>query len=314
LSLREILHRFREGFEAVRIAFMVSIVGLALELVFAILSHSMILITDVAHWAVDGALEFTTMVTLYLASKVLRRFSWGVLYFESVLALLISAIVIGTYMIPFADYVNSYVTEPSVGITTSNPFLALVSFVGGALTFYAFSYLRKAYAKTRLEILKAEYMHAAIDTVASALVTIGIIATSLTQSRAVELLTIIASLFFTFHSVANIVEDSVRSLLGLNTDVELKYELVAMLSERFGDSIDVKCVDVRKIGSFYVAKVELYVHPHTTISKLHRMRLEIAKACREVDEMVYHVDVVFYPRTKTRKRPRSAKEKTRGVQ
>jgi divalent metal cation (Fe/Co/Zn/Cd) transporter len=309
LSLREISYRFREGFDAVRIVFIVSVAGFVLELVFAVISHSMILITDAAHWAVDGALEFTTMMALYLVMKVLKRFSWGVLFFELVLALLVSAIVIGTYMVPFIDYINSYVTEPGVGVTTSNPFLALVSLIGGVLTFYAFSCLRKAYAETGLEILKVEYMHAAIDTIASALVTIGIIVTSLTQSKAVELLTIIASLFFMFHSVADIVEDSVKSLLGLNIDVELKYKLMTVLSERFGEGIKIRDVDVRKIGSFYITKVEIYVHPFTTIAKLHRMRLDIMKMFREVNKMIYHVDVIFYPDTEIKRRARSIKRR-----
>jgi divalent metal cation (Fe/Co/Zn/Cd) transporter len=298
LSLREVSHRFRIGFEAVRIAFIVSVTGLALELTFAILFHSMILLTDAVHWAVDGALEFTTMMTLYLVIKVLKRFSWGVLYLESVLALIISIAVLGTYMVPFVDYINSFIAEPGTSITTANPFLALASLVGGALTFYTFTELRKAYIRTRLEILKAEYVHAIIDTVASALVTIGIIVTSFTQSKSAELLTVIASLFFTFHSITNIAEDSIKSVLGLNIDVELKYKLMSVLSERFAENMRIRSVDVRKIGSFYIAKAELYVHPHVTISKLHKMRLAIIRACREVNEMIYHVDVMFYPDTK----------------
>ena len=313
MSLRMVMDKFVEGYKAVRASFIVSIVGLLIELIFAILSGSMILTTDAVHWAVDGALEFTTMISLYLVIKVLKRFSWGVLYLESILSLFVSVVVLGTYIVPFIDYVNTVVLEPKASVTTTEPWLAIVSVAGMLLTLYSMRRLGRAYKKTGLEVLRAEYTHAMIDTVAASIVTIGILVTAITRSKSVELLTIIASLFFVFHSVVDVFEDAIRSLLGLNTDAELEYKLRTALAEKLGEGIRVKRVDVRKVGSFYVAKAELYVHPQTTITRLHKLRLRIIDTFREVNEMIYHVDVVFFPaREETSKRRAKARKGTKG--
>ena len=294
MSLHEISARLRDGYRVVRTVLVLSLVGMVAEFLFAYFTGSMILYTDFVHWAIDASLEFMTMIALYLASKTLKRFSWGILYLESFLILLTSISIISVYIVSFVDYANNVVLNGgSTRVTTLNPFLSLVTFAGGLLTFYAFLILRKEYAKTRLEILRSEYTHALIDIAASIIASIGVIATALTRNPSVELLTIVAGLFFALHSIANVIEDSVRSIIGVEGDKELKYDIMSEISGL--ENVRIKNVDVRKIGSFYIVTVDLYVDPSATLLELNRLRTRIIKLCRSVSEMIYHVDVVFRP-------------------
>ena len=309
MSLHEISSRLKRGCEVIRIVLIVSFVGMVMEFVFAYFSKSMILFTDFVHWAVDTALEFMSMIALYYASKTLRRFSWGVLYMETFLMLITSIAIISFYIISFVDYVNNIIYSANSKVTTQNPLLSLVTLSGGFLTLYAFAILRKEYEKLKLEILKSEYTHALIDVVAAFISTIGVVVTALTRNPSTELLTVIAGFFFALHSITNIVEDAARSIIGVEEDKELIYNIKLKLSEL--ENVKVKNVDARKIGSFYIVTVDLYVDPYTTLIELNEMRMKIIRMCRSVSEMIYHVDVRFYPDVE--KYRKILKQKRKGI-
>ncbi|MEM0026719.1 MAG: cation transporter [Ignisphaera sp.] len=310
MSLREISARLREGYRVIRVVLILSLVGMIVEFLFAYSTGSMILYTDFVHWAIDASLEFMTMIALYLASKTLKRFSWGILYLESFLILITSISIISVYIMSFVDYVNNVILNSSnTRVTTLNPLLSLVTLAGGFLTLYAFLVLKKEYVKSRLEILKSEYIHALIDIVASAISSAGVVATALTRSPSVELLTIVAGLFFALHSIVNVIEDSVKSIIGVEGDKELKYDIMSEISGL--ENVRIKNIDVRKIGSFYIVTVDLYVDPSTTLIELNRLRTRIIRLCRGVSEMIYHVDVIFRPDTEKYKSIKKIKSRKR---
>ncbi|PUA32523.1 MAG: hypothetical protein B7O98_07685 [Zestosphaera tikiterensis] len=94
-----------------------------------------------------------------------------------------------------------------------------------------------------------------------------------------------------------------ESIAGSGVDPEIKYRIIEKLNRLGG--IEVGNVDVRKVGSFYVVSITVSLDPNTTLLKIHRLRKKIISLCREVSELIYHVDVVFLPK-KTWVRSRSS--------
>ncbi|MEM0500809.1 MAG: cation transporter [Ignisphaera sp.] len=297
-----IVVKLNEAYRIVARVSLISVIGFSIEAIFALLSSSFILYTDVVHWAIDGVLEFTVALSLYLTSKAYRRFSWNIFYIENILVLAIASTIFVFYMHNFISYVNETIANPhTVAVTTTEPLLAIVSSGGMLLTWIALRMLRRGFKKTGMELLKAEYIHALVDIVASLATTLGIVATAFTRSIAVELLTIIFILFFILHSISDLFLDSIKSFLGLGTDPELRYKILSTLNSF--EEIVIKRIDLRKVGSFYIVRIECFINPSTTILRAHKLRLKIMETCREISELIYHVDVIFYP-YKTAKRTR----------
>lgn len=298
-----IVRRLKAAHKALFAVFMLSVIGLATEMIFAYLYGSMILLADVFHWLVDALLELTLVVSIYLASKTYRRFSWSFLYFESALAIIITVTVMVVYFYSFIGFVRGVIGREAE-VTTKNPLLALVTGFGGLVTLVSYSHLRKAYSALRLEVLRAESWHALIDVVAAFAATGGVAATALTGDLAVELAAILVITAFALHSVAEVLEDVIKSLLGVGADPQIKYEIMRKLEGL--EKAWLRNLELRKVGSFYIARVEMYLDPKTTILEAHKLRRRVIALCREACDMIYHIDVSFYPRlgdyVRTRKR------------
>ncbi len=300
MSTKGIVVKLRDAYRAVMKVLLLSLTGFSIELTFALLSSSFILYTDIVHWAIDGILEFTAVLSLYLTSRVYRRFPWSIFYFENILVFIIASTIFIFYMYNFVDYVNNViVSQYAAEVTTTNPLLAIATSIGTVLTWISFRVLYKEYKRLGMELIKAEYTHALIDVIASLTTTIGIIITAFTRSIAIELLTIIFILFFVFHSISNLFLDSFKSFIGLDTNLELKYRILTALNEI--EELKVKHIDLRKAGSFYIVRIQCFIDPSTTILRAHKLRLKIMEVCKEISELIYHVDVVFYPQRATKK-------------
>jgi len=278
-----------------------SVVGTVTELVFAYLSSSMILYTDTVHWIIDTALEIFLLFSLYFAARMYRRFSWGALYLESISMFILVLVIFIVYGYLFIDYIHSFVLTTSNGIktTTSNPYLSLVTIFGGVLTLTSLYIQQRTYKTLKLEILKMDYRHAILDTISSVIATVGLYLTSITNNVIIEFITMIFIMFFIFHSLASYFRDSILSLIGMNVDPELKYKLYKSISSI--DYIIIKDINIRRIGSFYVVRIIVLIDPSTTIAEAHRLRHRIINLCREQSELIYHVDVIFYPKRKSKR-------------
>jgi len=296
--------RYRRAARTLTIVLILSFFGTLFEAVFAFLSSSIILYTDVLHWLIDTLLEAFTVLSLYLASRVYRRFSWLLLYLESLIALVIISFVVALYLYVFFDYASSVTSSTSAYVvSTTNPYLALVTLFGGLITLMSLIKQYRAYRELRLEILKVEYNHALLDTFSSLIATVGVVGTAFTGSLAVELITVVLIAVFVVHSLTSLAQDTVKSIAGSGVDPEIKYRIIEKLNRLGG--IEVGNVDVRKVGSFYVVSITVSLDPNTTLLKIHRLRKKIISLCREVSELIYHVDVVFLPK-KTWIRSRSS--------
>ncbi len=299
MNLYGIVHSLKKAYRTMMIIAIFSIIGTVTEFLFAYLSSSMILYTDTVHWIIDTALELFILFSLYFAARMYRRFSWGALYLESISMFILVLGIFIVYGYLFIDYINSFILSSSIKASTSNPFLSLVTIFGGALTLVSLFIQQRAYKILRLEILKMDYRHAILDTISSIIATVGLYLTSITNSVVIEFTTMIFIMVFIFHSIISYFKDSILSLLGMNIDPELKYELYKSISSI--DYIDVKDINIRRIGSFYVVRIIVLIDPNTTIAEAHRLRRKILNLCREVSELIYHVDVIFYPRRKSKR-------------
>ncbi len=287
--------RYKRAARILMAVLILSLIGTLFEASFAFLSSSIILYTDVLHWLIDTLLEVFTVLSLYLASRVYKRFSWLLLYLESLMALVIISFVVVLYFYVFFDYVSSVSSSSSTyAVSTTNPYLALVTLFGGFITLIALLKQYRAYKELRLEILKVEYKHALLDTFSSFIATAGVVGTAFTRSLAIELTTIVLIAVFIVHSLASLAQDAVKTISGSGVDPEIKYRIIEKLN-RF-EEFEVSKVDVRKVGSFYVVSITVSLDPNTTLLKIHKLRKKIIGACREVSELIYHVDVVFLPR------------------
>ncbi|MEM1679373.1 MAG: hypothetical protein QXV81_07860 [Ignisphaera sp.] len=150
-----IVVKLNEVYRIVARVSLISVIGFSIEAIFALLSSLFILYTDVAHWAIDGVLEFTVALSLYLTSKAYRRFSWNIFYIENILVLAIASTIFVFYMHNFISYVNETIANPhTVAVTTTEPLLAIVSSGGMLLTWIALRMLRRGFKKTGYGVTK----------------------------------------------------------------------------------------------------------------------------------------------------------------
>uniref|UniRef100_A0A7C2G079 Cation efflux protein cytoplasmic domain-containing protein n=1 Tax=Thermosphaera aggregans TaxID=54254 RepID=A0A7C2G079_9CREN len=54
-------------------------------------------------------------------------------------------------------------------------------------------------------------------------------------------------------------------------------------------------MEARKIGSFYIVSVDVFLDPETPIYKAHAIKRKIVRLARKESELIYHVDVRMFP-------------------
>ncbi|MEM1706503.1 MAG: hypothetical protein QW148_06800, partial [Thermosphaera sp.] len=59
--------------------------------------------------------------------------------------------------------------------------------------------------------------------------------------------------------------------------------------------VKIKSIEARKVGSFYIVTVEIFLDPKMPIYKAYAVKRKIDKISRRESELVYHVDVRIYP-------------------
>ncbi|MCC6015569.1 MAG: cation transporter [Desulfurococcaceae archaeon] len=288
---------YRETYKVLRFAVLLSLFGTVVELIVAYLSSSIIIYSDVIHWVTDTSLELISMITFYIISKVSRKIKWNIFALEALLVLMVSIVLFGFYLYMLINTVKSY-AETAFEPTTTNPFLAIVTAFGGFLTFVMFIVERRAYKELRTEILKVDTRHAMIDMAIAFIASIGIVLTAYMRNVILELTVVLLILYAALQSMIDLSREAVKSILGFEADPNLKTQLISKLSELNREEIKIGEVELRKMGTFYVAKVNVYLDPKITIGEAHRLRKLINILSREVSELIYHVDVMFYPMKK----------------
>ncbi|MEM1645066.1 MAG: cation transporter [Ignisphaera sp.] len=296
-NIFDVVHRYRQTYKVLRTIVVISILGIVVELIFAHLSSSIIIYTDVIHWVVDTFLELISMITFYVISKVYRKIKWNIFALEALLVLVLSLIIFGFYILTLIETVKSY-TESLFAPTTTNPFLALVTLFGGVLTIIMYVIEHRAYRKLKTEILKVDMTHAMVDLSVAIIASIGIVLTVYTNNFIVELVVVLFVLFAALQTLVELCKEAMKSVLGFEADPSLKVLLTSRLSEFNREGVKIGEVELRKMGTFYVAKVIVYLDPKITIGEAHKLRKFINIVSREVSDLIHHVDVVFYPMKK----------------
>jgi len=279
---------------------LLSLIGMSVELAVFVVASSLILLTDLFHWAVDTVLEVVFLATLVVASKTRRRFPWSIIAVESSLTTLSCIAILGVYFYVFADYLFSLSESASVTTQEYTPLVATVS--GGVLTVLAYSILSRAYRKYRIELLRVDSIHALVDTVAALMASLGVVLVVRTGSTAVELFFTFILMLFVFHSMIEVFKNNIKAFTGGQLDAELASRIAQRVKSELDKNASLLGVEARKLGSFYVVNVELEVDPDTTVLELHRLRERVVKTVLGVSELIYHVDVKYKPKYKRRVR------------
>jgi len=218
---------------------------------------------------------------------------------ESVLVTTVALTMIGVYGYFFVNYFAGYSAQELSG--SYHPLLALVTALGGVLTAAAMIVQRRRYSELKLEVIKVDYVHAAMDTLAAVVATAGVLVVSYTGSPGYEALFTAMLTFFVLHGVFEVLRDTFKTISGRNVEPELKLRVFEKLVRSLR-AIYVRAVDVRKIGSFYVVSVHVAVSPKTTVEEAYKLRGKIINLVKEVSDLAYHVDVYISPLKRPRRK------------
>ncbi len=292
--------RLRSASRVFALSALISATGIGVELVVFTVASSVILLTDLFHWAVDTVLEVIFLLTLTLASRSRRRFPWSTVIVESSLTTLSCLVILGIYFYMFADYLFGAYESASISTQSYTPLVATIT--GGVLTLLTYIILVKSYKKYQVELLRVDSIHALVDVVAAIMASLGVILTVYTKNLAVELLFTFILMLFVFHSLVEVFRNNIKAIMGGELDAELTMEIRKMLEEEIIRGASITSVEARKLGSFYVISIELEVDPDTTILEVHKLRRRLVRLIREKCELVYHLDVKFNPKYTWKKR------------
>jgi divalent metal cation (Fe/Co/Zn/Cd) transporter len=306
-STKSLRLRLEGAFRALLISFLLSLAGTVVDAVVFSVSGGLILMTDLLHWVVDTILEGVLLLVLHLASRIGRRFPWSLLMLEGVATSLGTVAVLTAYGYFFLDYLRSVAGSGAPSYVGYVPLVATIT--GAAITGTMFLVQRRNYLKYRVELLNFDSTHALIDLAASTMASAGIVATTATGSYVAELFFTFMLMTFVVHSLLEVLKDNVKAITGSNRVPNLESYLFTKLSELDSEKARVRNVVVRRFGSLSVVEVTMDVNPRVTVLELHRIRGRIIRTARDSSELVYHVDVKFYPGQSRRSSTRLAKNK-----
>lgn len=298
MGYRAVRSKLESAVEGFRVSFGLSLFGTVVEVFVVVFAYNIILLADVAHWLIDTTLEGLFMVSVKYASRN-KRFPLGTLVLESVLITLAATAMVIIYGYFFISYFLEYGVQEISG--TYHPAMAIVTVLGGALTAITMSVQKKKYNELKLEVIKADYIHAVIDTIAALLATVGLLVVSITRNPGIEALFTAILTLFVFHSIVEVFGDTFKTIAGKNVDPQMRLSIFEKLIKEF-EGVEIKHVDARKIGSFYIVSVNIRVNPRTTISEAYKLRSRIVEVVRQVSDLIYHVDVSIGPSRRTKKR------------
>lgn len=285
--------RFCSALRGFKISFILSLFGTVVEgLVVFLFAYNIILLADFVHWLTDTTLEGLFLLFVKHASKTHKRYPLGTVIMESILVTIAALAMVIIYGYMFLDYFLTYRLQEVYGIY--HPLLSIVTMMGGTLTGITLYIQNKKYKELGLEIIRVDYIHALIDTVAAVLATIGIIVVSYTGNPGLEALFTVLLTLFVFHSLTEVLRDTFKTAISKNVDPELKLRVFDKLVKTYSD-VYFRDIDARKVGSFYIVTVHVEVDPKTTIREAYRLRSRIIESIRELSDLIYHVDVLIYP-------------------
>lgn len=270
----------------------VSLAYTLVELLLGIMYHSLLVTSDALHGFLDAAIAYISGFGLYYASRRGRSFPWEIYRVESLLTLLSTLAILGfyTYMLATSIELNG---EPTP------MWMTLLLLAGGGITFLLYLWERHNYESLKLDILKADALHAKVDTVLSAVATLAVVVSNLFHLVLAEVVAVFIIYLYVLYEFSKLAKEATYGIVGaLYRDDSLEEKIRNILAE-LGRPIDVK---IRRLGSFFVVYSLVGVTPDMTIGKLHALRTKAIKTISRLHPLIVHVDIKIVPRRKEYKR------------
>jgi len=270
----------------------ISLAYTLVELILGVTYGSLLVTSDAIHGFMDSAIAYISGFGLYYASRRGRSFPWEVYRLESLVTLLsiLTVLALYTYMLATSIRLEGKPTPL---------WMTLLLLAGGALTFLAYLWERHNYQMLRLDILKADALHAKIDTLLSLASATAVVASNFLHLLAAEVLAVFAIYGYVLYEFSRLAKDATYGILGaLYSDPTLEGRIRESLAE-LGRPIDVK---IRRAGSFLVVYSLVAVSPDMTVGRLHVLRTKAIRTISNLHPLIVHVDIKIVPRRKEFKR------------
>jgi cation diffusion facilitator family transporter len=263
------------------------------ELMLGVIYGSLLVTSDAIHGFMDSAIAYISGFGLYYASQRGRAFPWEIYRLESLLTLLsiLTVLTLYTYMLATSIHLDG---EPTP------LWMTLLLLAGGVLTYVMYLWQHRNYHKLKLEILRADALHAKIDTALSLASATAVVLSNYFHLLMAEVAAVFVIYGYVLYEFTRLAKDAAYGILGaLYKDPALEDKIREAAAE-LGRPIDVK---IRRAGSFLVVYSLVAVSPDMTVGRLHVLRTKAIKTISKLHPLIVHVDIKFVPRRKEYKRP-----------
>lgn len=161
----------------------ISIAYTIAEILLGLMYESLLVISDAIHGFMDAAIAYIAGFGLYYASRRGRSFPWEVYRLESLLALL-------TALAVLSMYTYFLTTSLRIDISPTPLWMTTLLAAGGVLTYFMYLWQRYNYRVLKLEILKADSVHAKVDAILSTVSAISVIVSNYFNFTLIEIFAI----------------------------------------------------------------------------------------------------------------------------
>lgn len=177
------------------------------ELLMGLMYQSLLITSDALHGFMDSAIAYVAGIGLYYASRESKPFPWEIYRLESLLTLASVLAVLGLY---------TYTLATSLRLEGKPTPLWLISIVllGAALTYIMYPWERENYKALKLEILRADSIHAKADTALLLAAASSIAVSNAFDLYIAEIAAIIAVYSYAAVECFKLVRDSLNGLMG----------------------------------------------------------------------------------------------------
>ncbi|MFN3804352.1 MAG: cation diffusion facilitator family transporter [Pyrobaculum sp.] len=264
----------------------ISLAFTLLEFALGLFYQSLLVISDSLHGFMDSVIAYVSGIGLYYASRRGRAFPWEAYRLESLLTLLSASGVLGfyTYML---------ITSIKLEGGPTPLWMTALLLIGGVLSFLLYLWQRHNYNVLKLEILKADAVHAKVDASLSLTSTLAVVVSNVFGLFVAEVAAVFFIYLYVLYEFIKLSKDATYGILGaLYKDASLENAIKNALME-LGKPIDVK---IRRAGSFLVVYTLVAVNPEMTVGKLHLLRSKTIRAIARLHPLIAHVDIKIVPK------------------
>ncbi|EWG07514.1 MAG: cation diffusion facilitator family transporter [Candidatus Aramenus sulfurataquae] len=239
----------------------------SVEIVFAKIYNSSLLIVDSYHGFLDafGALLYS--ILLKIVYRRTKRFPWGLYNLESLAILMTSGVIVFLSIDYLSTVVKANYEVPA--------WLSVFAWASSGITLIAYL-IERSYSW--IGVVRTDLLHSKLDFVMEIISGIAIIS----ENYYFNISVIVVIILFILVDTAREVKESILSLVGASCECPIKERIYEILK---GFNIDVSKVYVRRLGSFFMVYVIVRMPENAELRKAYRVR-------KKVNRLVYSFDSV----------------------